>query len=101
VKFTETAARHELRVRIGALPALAKDAPIDWPTGMDIEDLLPMCRDAPIDKRSRKIRLYVAVADSGHGMSTEEQEHLFQRFSQASPKTYGEFGGHGLGCESP
>jgi hypothetical protein len=64
---------------------------------MGLTDLLPMCRDAPGIKNSPKVRIYVAVADSGHGMSSEEQAHIFQRFSQASPRTYGEFGGHGLG----
>jgi signal transduction histidine kinase len=56
-----------------------------------------MCNHTPGDPGSRSIRLFVAVADSGHGMTAEEQMRIFERFSQASPKTYGEFGGHGLG----
>lgn len=99
VKFTETADRRELRVRIGALPAPEDDTLLQWPQSMDLLDLLPMCKDAPSDTYCHRIRLYVTVVDTGHGMSDKEQENLFQRFSQASPKTYGEFGGHGLGCE--
>jgi signal transduction histidine kinase len=97
IKFTETAARHIVRVRIGAMPAPLEDMddPM-WPE-MDQEDLLPMCAAAPVDARVEPLRIYVAVADSGHGMTQEEQNKLFQRFSQASTRTYGEFGGHGLG----
>jgi signal transduction histidine kinase len=97
IKFTETAARHIVRVRIGAMPAPPEDMddPM-WPK-MDQEDLLPMCAAAPVDARVERLRIYVAVADSGHGMTQEEQNKLFQRFSQASTRTYGEFGGHGLG----
>jgi signal transduction histidine kinase len=97
IKFTETAARHIVRIRIGAMPAPPEDMddPM-WPK-MDQEDLLPMCAAAPVDARVERLRIYVAVADSGHGMTQEEQNKLFQRFSQASTRTYGEFGGHGLG----
>ncbi|ORX79349.1 hypothetical protein K493DRAFT_308551 [Basidiobolus meristosporus CBS 931.73] len=43
--------------------------------------------------------LYIAVAikDSGVGMTTDEQANLFKRFAQATPRTYAEFGGSGLG----
>jgi signal transduction histidine kinase len=64
---------------------------------MQQNDLLPMCRDVHLDPKARNIYIYVAVADSGHGMTPEEQDRVFQRFAQASPRTYGEFGGHGLG----
>jgi signal transduction histidine kinase len=99
MKFTETATRHVVRVRIGATEVSEdNDAPA-WPT-MDQEDLLPMCRNAPRDSQTSKLWIYVAVADSGHGMTQEEQNRVFQRFAQASPRTYGEFGGHGLGLVS-
>jgi signal transduction histidine kinase len=64
---------------------------------MEQDDLLPMCRDVPPDRKAQNLYIYVAVADSGHGMTQEEQNRVFQRFTQASPRTYGEFGGHGLG----
>ncbi|KAJ3161563.1 hypothetical protein HDU88_007296 [Geranomyces variabilis] len=39
----------------------------------------------------------VSVKDTGIGMSDAEQQKLFQRFSQASVKTYSTYGGSGLG----
>ncbi|OCF32765.1 hypothetical protein I316_05687 [Kwoniella heveanensis BCC8398] len=43
------------------------------------------------------IYLYIAVSDTGPGMTPDELEKLFQRFSQVSPKTHTIFGGSGLG----
>jgi signal transduction histidine kinase len=94
IKFTETAPRHLVRIRIGA--AEHREELPAWPD-MDLNDLTPMCRAASADAHASHLRIYVAVQDSGHGMTDEEQERVFQRFAQASPRTYGEFGGHGLG----
>lgn len=41
--------------------------------------------------------LQIAVTDTGAGLSEHEMKMLFQRFSQASPKTYKQYGGSGLG----
>lgn len=41
--------------------------------------------------------LWFSVTDTGCGMSEEEQKRMFNRFSQASPKTYTQYGGSGLG----
>ncbi|KAF7198208.1 putative histidine kinase 1 [Pseudocercospora fuligena] len=46
---------------------------------------------------SEKLYLYFCVQDTGRGMTEEEQEKLFQRFSQARPKTDIAYGGSGLG----
>jgi signal transduction histidine kinase len=43
------------------------------------------------------IYLWFSVTDSGCGMTEEEQTRMFNRFSQASPKTYNRYGGSGLG----
>ena len=39
----------------------------------------------------------VSVGDQGMGMTGDERKRMFRRFSQASQKTYSNFGGSGLG----
>jgi signal transduction histidine kinase/CheY-like chemotaxis protein len=41
--------------------------------------------------------LYFDVKDNGIGMSVEQQQHVFEAFSQADPSTTRKFGGTGLG----
>jgi CheY-like chemotaxis protein len=41
--------------------------------------------------------LVVSVKDTGVGLTPEERGNLFQKFRQASPKTYSQYGGSGLG----
>lgn len=41
--------------------------------------------------------LEFAVRDTGRGLTPEEKKVLFQRFSQASPRTHVQYGGSGLG----
>lgn len=99
IKFTESAARRDVRVLIGASP-VPVDGSEDGSSlvpASGTPDLLPMCRQAHGTSDSPVLRLFVAVADSGHGMTEDEQQRIFQRFAQASPRTYGEFGGSGLG----
>lgn len=56
--------------------------------------------DTPIDgTRTPRdgIYIYVSIKDTGVGIMQHELDHLFQRFQQASPKTYAQYGGSGLG----
>jgi hypothetical protein len=43
------------------------------------------------------IYLSCSVLDTGKGLSDDDHNILFNRFAQASPKTYIEYGGSGLG----
>lgn len=43
------------------------------------------------------VYLQIAVEDTGRGLDADELKLLFQRFQQASPKTYKQYGGSGLG----
>lgn len=50
------------------------------------------------DESSKEVvYLQVAILDTGRGLTQEEIERIFHRFSQASPKTYKKYGGTGLG----
>ncbi|KAJ3028557.1 UNVERIFIED_CONTAM: hypothetical protein HDU68_001427 [Siphonaria sp. JEL0065] len=44
-----------------------------------------------------KVAFKVTIEDSGIGMTEEEKASLFQKFQQASLKTYSKYGGSGLG----
>lgn len=46
---------------------------------------------------SDAIFIYLAIKDTGPGIMQHELDSLFQRFQQASPKTYAQYGGSGLG----
>ncbi|KAJ1327825.1 two-component system, sensor histidine kinase and response regulator [Microdochium nivale] len=44
-----------------------------------------------------KINLHFSVQDTGRGLDEHESKLLFQRFSQATPRTHVQYGGSGLG----
>ncbi|WVQ90544.1 hypothetical protein IAS59_004324 [Cryptococcus gattii] len=48
-------------------------------------------------KDDEPVFVFLEVADTGPGLSKDECQKLFQRFSQVSPKTHTIFGGSGLG----
>ncbi|CAO1605674.1 hypothetical protein XANCAGTX0491_009180 [Xanthoria calcicola] len=98
IKFTSTQARRTITVTLAAslqwpsqtstfgqvsyIPCRAKRRDLtegaDWGTG-------------------EKCYLYFAVQDTGRGLSKDETQLLFHRFSQASPRTHVQYGGSGLG----
>jgi hypothetical protein len=43
------------------------------------------------------VYIQLAFTDTGSGLTDEQIQALFQRFAQASPKTYKQYGGSGLG----
>ena len=50
-----------------------------------------------MDDGADTVFIYVSIKDTGPGIMQHELDNLFQRFQQASPKTYAQYGGSGLG----
>lgn len=97
IKFTTTESSRTIKVILSA----SKESPSTDPS--------PRVRFFPsrskrIDQtvgadwgNGEEIYLEFAVQDTGRGLNPEEKKLLFQRFSQASPRTHVQYGGSGLG----
>ncbi|KAH8682406.1 hypothetical protein BX600DRAFT_479058 [Xylariales sp. PMI_506] len=53
--------------------------------------------DQPEWGEGEKFNLHFSVRDTGRGLDEHEKKLLFQRFSQATPRTHVQYGGSGLG----
>lgn len=96
IKFTQFSQERNITLSIGA----SYDRPTGKHHGVEFIPTKHAKRaHSPLDDWGDGERIYVqiAVADTGRGLSEDEMKVLFQRFSQASPKTYSQYGGSGLG----
>ena len=93
LKFTKTSKnKRNVTVRLGASRGPPADLSVKYAA---IEN--PETKVQPEQGTNDTIYLWFSVTDSGCGMTEEEQTRMFNRFSQASPKTYNTYGGSGLG----
>ncbi len=99
IKFSQDAEEREITICVGAS--------YEKPTGKHHGvDFIPMKHvptpESPLNEWGDGEMLYLqfAVRDTGRGLNEDDVKVLFQRFSQASPKTYKQYGGSGLGLVS-
>lgn len=92
LKFTANCSTRKITVTVGASterPSISNDG---------LEYLAdPNPKDPSLPRAPGEVYLSVTVKDTGRGITPEEMQGLFQRFMQASPKTYIKYGGSGLG----
>jgi hypothetical protein len=97
IKFTTTETSRTIKVILSAStdrPSVSKTSRVNFfPSRSKRTDqtLGPDWGDG------QEIYLEFAVQDTGRGLNAEEMKLLFQRFSQASPRTHVQYGGSGLG----
>ncbi|OAP64288.1 hypothetical protein AYL99_00260 [Fonsecaea erecta] len=98
IKFTTTQENRVIRMHIAASE--------EKPSQEDKWRLTYIPSRAPKDKDvtaaaewglGDTVYLHFAVQDTGRGLDEPEKKQLFQRFSQASPRTHVTYGGSGLG----
>lgn len=96
IKFTQSRENRSIVITLGASRRISEASVAGlsyFPTRQDSEDIT----NKPEWGQGEKINLHVAVTDTGPGLDENERVILFQRFSQASPRTHVQYGGSGLG----
>ncbi|KAK0311247.1 hypothetical protein LTR01_003242 [Friedmanniomyces endolithicus] len=97
IKFTQYSEVRRITIKLGAC--------LERPTGnhhkINFIPIRPGRQSPPVVQaewgNGEDVYVQIAVSDTGEGLKEEELSSLFQRFSQASPKTYKQYGGSGLG----
>lgn len=96
IKFTKEGKKRDLEMTLNAHLEEPANKPMGTryvPSGVQHHDPTGQ----PEWGQGETIYLSFSVKDSGLGMTPEEASNLFQKFSQASPRTHTQFGGSGLG----
>jgi len=96
IKFTQYSEVREITIYIGA----SYERPTGKHHGINFVPLRHAKQAAtPTGEwgEGEDLYLQLAVSDTGSGLDDEQIQVLFKRFAQASPKTYKQYGGSGLG----
>ncbi|KAL8849594.1 MAG: hypothetical protein Q9221_005421 [Calogaya cf. arnoldii] len=98
IKFTSTQARKTITVTLAAsLQRPSQTSKFDQVSYIPGRAKRKDLTEGPDWGTGEKCYLYFAVQDTGRGLSKDETQLLFHRFSQASPRTHVQYGGSGLG----
>lgn len=92
IKFTKNRDTRKVTIRIGASSTRPSDSDlgVTFNTAHTISDGIG-------EASEDDFYLWFTVQDTGRGMSDEEKEKIFNRFTQGSKRTYADYGGSGLG----
>ncbi|KAJ4983893.1 hsp90-like protein [Stagonosporopsis vannaccii] len=98
IKFTKDRPVRNIVVTLGASP---KRPPKIWDsvtfTQNESPDYAKALVSGPEWGSGELMYLWLKVEDTGCGMTHDEQNKLFSRFTQATPRTHVKYGGSGLG----
>ncbi|RMZ71359.1 sensory transduction histidine kinase [Pyrenophora seminiperda CCB06] len=100
IKFTKDATGYKkVTVCIGASAKPPSDVFVDLAmvTQMPSRVNEATAATAVTETTAETLYLWCSVKDTGCGMDAASKKRIFSRFAQASPKTYGKYGGSGLG----
>lgn len=99
IKFTRTEKVKRITITVGA--SLTRPSGVNE---LGVRYVEPNSRTLKIDRTTEEewgdgeiIYLSIGVTDTGRGLDETEIKSLFNLFTQASPKTYTQYGGSGLG----
>jgi CheY-like chemotaxis protein len=95
-KFTQKEAERTVTIKVGVSRTRPseRDLDVEWvPAGIARERSHAGTGAGTADE----IYLHFTVSDTGCGFDEEQKSRIFERFSQASPRTHSKYGGSGLG----
>ena len=93
LKFTQKESTRVVTLTIGA----SDTRPTEQELGVEYVPA-GIARDRKqLDAQGKDVYLTFRVTDTGCGFSDAERGRIFERFSQASPRTHSKYGGSGLG----
>lgn len=98
IKFCKKKSLRKVTIRVGASKTRPSEENqvvpgIDFVVAHSLQDSV---HEKP-EFEERSFYLWFSVEDTGRGMSADEKDRIFARFTQGTPRTEKEYGGSGLG----